>query len=155
MSVYGSNLISVCRNRIIQGILKNSETQKITCFNSPIRQIMALSSGPVQAIINKKLTENLQPVHIQVINESYMHNVPKGSETHFKVVIVSDKFEKQTLLKRHRIVNDILQDELDGPVHALSIQAKTPQQWEESGVISKSPPCLGGMKLEAEQKSKE
>ena len=36
---------------------------------------------------------------MEVMNESYMHNVPKGSETHFKVVVVSPKFEGQPLIK--------------------------------------------------------
>lgn len=58
------------------------------------------------------------------------------------------------LIQRHRMVNGILSDELstDGPVHALSIVAKTPEQWEklqqesEDGkvVISPSPNCKGG-----------
>lgn len=39
----------------------------------------------------------------------------------------------------------MLKEELAGPVHALSIQAKTKEQWEASGHrVTKSPPCLGG-----------
>ncbi|XP_046844081.1 bolA-like protein 1 [Xenia sp. Carnegie-2017] len=68
-----------------------------------------------------------------------------GSETHFKVVVVSKKFENLPLIKRHRLVNEILATELSTSVHALSIQAKTPTQWEKSeGKVAKSPPCLGG-----------
>ena len=52
----------------------------------------------------------------QVINESSGHNVPKGSETHFKVVVVSDSFDGQMLIARHRMVNEILADELSGYV---------------------------------------
>lgn len=76
-----------------------------------------------------------------------MHNVPKGSETHFKVLIVSDQFEGVPLIKRHRNVNSILADELNRGVHALSIVAKTPAQWEQNPQTVKSPPCLGGNKL--------
>ena len=68
----------------------------------------------------------LQPTHLEVINESNMHNVPRGSETHFKVVVVSSAFEDLSLIKRHRSVNDVLKSELDGPVHALSIQVIYP-----------------------------
>lgn len=57
------------------------------------------STGPIQSAIQETLTENLQPVHLEVINESYMHNVPKGSETHFKVLVVSEKFENLPLIK--------------------------------------------------------
>lgn len=42
---------------------------------------------------------SLNPSYIEIINESYMHNVPKGSETHFKVIVVSDKFTDKPLLK--------------------------------------------------------
>lgn len=51
-----------------------------------------------------------------------MHSVPKGSETHFKVVVVSDQFKDKTLLDRHRAVNQLLDEELKSGVHALSIQ---------------------------------
>ena len=78
---------------------------------------------------------------------------PKNAETHFKVVVVSSKFDDVKGLGRHRIVNSILAKEIatEGPVHALSIVAKTPAQWKEmeltgSGnvVIDKSPSCRGG-----------
>ncbi|XP_045211679.1 bolA-like protein DDB_G0274169 isoform X2 [Mercenaria mercenaria] len=103
---------------------------------------------PVENSIRKKLTDTFQPAVLDVINESYMHSVPKGSETHFKVVVVADKFESLPLIKRHRLVNETLQEELQTGVHALSIVAKTPKQWEDSGgKVSKSPPCQGGAGL--------
>ena len=103
--------------------------------------------GEVQIAIESKLREAFEPAHLDVINESYMHNVPPGSESHFKVVVVAPGFDGQPLLARHRAVNAALSDELAGPVHALSIVAKTPQQWEASGgAISASPNCLGGSK---------
>ena len=72
---------------------------------------------------------------------------PKGSESHFKVVIVSAQFEGQALLSRHRAVNALLSEELEGPVHALSIKAKTPKQWDQTGgLVDASPQCLGGSK---------
>ncbi|CAH2015496.1 unnamed protein product [Acanthoscelides obtectus] len=58
-----------------------------------------MSSKPVEQSIRKKLTEHLEVSHLEVINESYMHNVPKGAETHFKVVVVSDKFDGVPLIK--------------------------------------------------------
>jgi acid stress-induced BolA-like protein IbaG/YrbA len=54
---------------------------------------------PVELLIRKKLKETFLPVHMDVTNESYMHNVPKGSETHFKVIVVSKKFENMPLIK--------------------------------------------------------
>ena len=83
---------------------------------------------------------------IQVINESYKHSVPKGSESHFQVVIVSHQFEGMPLIQRHRLVNSLLQEELQHDIHALSIQAKTPTQWEKNSMVSPTPNCLGGSK---------
>ena len=51
-----------------------------------------------------------------------MHNVPSGSESHFKVVVISDKFDKMNLIGRHRLVHETLSEELCGSIHALSIQ---------------------------------
>ncbi|CAK9799064.1 BolA-like protein DDB_G0274169 [Anthophora plagiata] len=98
----------------------------------------------VEFSMKKKLVESLNPFHIEVINESYMHNVPKGSETHFKVIVVSDAFKDVPLVKRHRMVNKLLQAELEGGVHALSIVAKTPDQWNENANVTPSPACRGG-----------
>jgi len=99
----------------------------------------------VQRGLEKKLSAELSPLHLQVINESGMHNVPPGSETHFKVLVVSERFQGQKLLARHRNVNRVLAQELAGPVHALAIHALTPDEWFEDGAaIPDSPPCLGG-----------
>eukprot|EP01135_Chromosphaera_perkinsii_P002123 Nk52_evm57s217 gene=Nk52_evmTU57s217 len=104
--------------------------------------------GVVEQSIKEKLSDALSPAHLDVINESYMHNVPKGSETHFKVVIVADAFEGKPLIQRHRLVNATLKEELEGGVHALSINAITPRKWKESGKdsVTASPNCLGGSK---------
>nr|XP_021192769.1 bolA-like protein DDB_G0274169 isoform X1 [Helicoverpa armigera] len=110
-----------------------------------IHRNMSAMSGVVESTIRSKLLQSLEAKHLDVINESYMHNVPKGAETHFKVVVVSDKFEGLPLIKRHRLVNDLLKDELQSGVHALSIVAKTPEQWEKSDkVVESSPNCKGG-----------
>ena len=105
---------------------------------------MSSEAGPVAAAIQNKLSQEFNPVHIEIINESYMHNVPKGSETHFKVVVVSDKFQDVKLIGRHRMVNDLLSSELQSGVHALSIVAKTPEQWGQGQQVEKSPACRGG-----------
>ncbi|KAF0699516.1 Aste57867_9938 [Aphanomyces stellatus] len=101
--------------------------------------------GVIYTSIQKKLQDVFQPTHLEVLNESYMHNVPKGSETHFKVVVVSDLFEGKPLIQRHRMVNEALAAEFDKGVHALSIQSKTPAQWETNSSVRPSPTCLGGM----------
>ena len=103
--------------------------------------------GPVENTIIEKLNDAFKPViHLEVLNESYMHNVPKGSETHFKVVVASDKFEGKSLVARHRAVNDTLSEELSTGVHALSIIAKTGAQWSAMSdkAVEPSPKCRGG-----------
>lgn len=54
---------------------------------------------PIENSIKRKLETALRPLYCNIINESYMHNVPKGSETHFKVVIVSERFNNQPLIQ--------------------------------------------------------
>jgi stress-induced morphogen len=101
--------------------------------------------GPVESLIERKLSVAFAPTHLSVINESSQHNVAPGSETHFKVVVVSESFASVPLLERHRAVNETLADELKTGVHALSIVAKTPDAWARTGgALSQSPPCLGG-----------
>lgn len=54
---------------------------------------------PIEATMRKALTTELKPVFMEVINESPMHNVPKRAESHFRVFVVSDKFNDLTLIK--------------------------------------------------------
>ena len=104
------------------------------------------AANPVETIVRTKLENAFAPTFIEIINESYKHNVPKGSESHFKVVVVSTEFEGKSLIQRHRLVNQTLAEELKHPIHALSIQAKTPEQWAQDSTITKTPNCLGGDK---------
>jgi BolA family transcriptional regulator, general stress-responsive regulator len=105
----------------------------------------------VQNDIERKLAERFALDHMAVENESGGHNVPAGSETHFKVVLVAEEFSGLRLLARHRLVNDTLADELAGPVHALAIHTYSAAEWRERfGQAPMSPPCLGGKHAEAE-----
>ena len=101
----------------------------------------------VQSGIEKKLIGNLNTSHLEVINESNNHNVPAGSESHFKLVLVCDDFEGKNLLARHRLVNKILEDELKNKIHALAMHTYTLSEWQQKNENApKSPPCLGGSK---------
>ena len=103
----------------------------------------------VQRTIESKITEALSPSHILVVNESHMHSVPAGSESHFKLVIVTNSFEGMPRVRRHQTVNIILKDELDGPLHALSMETLTPGEWKKKGgVVRESPDCRGGSKID-------
>lgn len=101
----------------------------------------------VQTTIETKLADNIDALHLEVVNESNNHNVPPGSESHFKVVLVSGDFEGKNLLSRHRLINKILEEELAGPVHALALHTYTEPEWKDRhGDTPMSPPCLGGSK---------
>ena len=102
----------------------------------------------IKTSIENKL-QSLQPQFLEVINESYKHAVPAGSESHFKVIIVSDQFNGKRLVARHQQVNKILADELVHSIHALALHTMTQEEWAGNGEQSnESPPCLGGSKLE-------
>ena len=96
----------------------------------------------VQRRIEAKLDESLQLLHLEVINESSNHNVPDGSESHFKVVLVTEEFADLPLIRRHRTVNRILADELQ-VIHALALHTYTESEWRSRhGDAPMSPPCV-------------
>jgi stress-induced morphogen len=107
----------------------------------------AAAGGPVQQLIAERITAALAPVHLEIENESHKHSVPPGSESHFKLLVVSDKFDGVPLLARHRLVQDAVKGgAAELPVHALSIQAKAPSQWAggTGAQLHETPNCRGG-----------
>lgn len=100
----------------------------------------------MQTHIEENLTAGLSPTFLQVENESHMHSGP-ATDSHFKVTVVSEQFEGQMLIKRHRAVNALLEDALANHIHALTIHAMTPDEYfEKAGVVPDSPECAGGSK---------
>ena len=100
----------------------------------------------IQNIIESKLNDTLGAEFLEVQNESHMHNVAPGSESHFKVTIVSSQFEGLMLIKRHRLVNKVLEQELQ-QIHALALHTMTASEWaERGGKVTASPACKGGGK---------
>lgn len=97
----------------------------------------------MQQQIEAKLAAALSPTHLEVVNESYMHRVAPGSESHFKVVVVSPHFDGHRLLARHRQVNAVLADELAGAIHALALHTYTTSEWQEKGHAPRTPSCVG------------
>ena len=102
----------------------------------------------MQHAIETKLTTAFSPEFLAVENETHMHNVAPDSESHFKVTLVSDEFKDLMLIKRHRMVNKVLQDELK-QIHALALHTMTSNEWfAKAGKVADSPPCEGGSKTE-------
>lgn len=82
-------------------------------------------------MIRERLTRELQPVKLEITDESAKHAGHAGAASgggHFIVNIVSPAFENKTLIQRHRLVYDAVGDIMHSEIHALSIQAKTPQE---------------------------
>lgn len=100
----------------------------------------------IQNNIEQKLLAHFEPEHLEIVNESSMHNVPRGAETHFKVVLVTPAFQGKRLINRHRAVNAVLKDELADHIHALALHTYTNDEWHHLyGDSPDSPACLGGM----------
>lgn len=98
----------------------------------------------IQESLIAALSEAFSPELIEVENESHMHNVPPGSESHFKVTLVSTVFEGQRKVRRHQAVYGIVNEWLAGPVHALALHTYTPSEWAGRASAPDSPNCLGG-----------
>lgn len=104
-----------------------------------------MTAMSVQETITDRLADAIELKHLEVINESGNHNVPPGSESHFKVVLVADEFEDMKLVQRHRRINRILAEELEQRIHALAIHAYTEPEWQKrAGNAPMSPPCAKG-----------
>lgn len=89
----------------------------------------------IEKQIREKLLDAFSPVQLEIHNESHKHaghagmkGLPQTGETHFDIVVISDAFKGHSRVERHRMVNAVLADELAGPVHALSIRAKSPDE---------------------------
>lgn len=92
--------------------------------------------------IQQKLSHTLTPEYLLVENESHQHRTPKGAETHFKIVVVSQKFVALSRLERQRLIHAIIAEELNTGLHALSMSLHTPSEWQSSsGSVLPSPPC--------------
>lgn len=98
-----------------------------------------------QQVMEQRIQQALKPTYLEVLNESASHNVPAGSESHFKVTVVSAEFEGDGLLQRHRKINALFERELQtGNLHALALHTYAPQEWKSTS--PESPNCLGGSK---------
>ena len=102
----------------------------------------------IKTTLNERLQERFTPTLLDVVNESAMHNVPPGSESHFKVTLVSDQFAGMRQVARHQAVYGAVSDLMTQGIHALALHTYTPDEWLERGAAPASPNCLGGSKRE-------
>lgn len=80
--------------------------------------------------ITQKLNQAFAPLRLDVADESHLHEGHAGhrpgGETHFRLYIVAEAFAGKNRIERHRMINQVLGDELAAGVHALAIRALTP-----------------------------
>lgn len=72
--------------------------------------------------IRARLEAALVDAHVQV-------NDLTGTRDHFELVVVSPSFHGLARVQRHRLIYNALSDEMTGPIHALTMQLLTPEQW--------------------------
>jgi BolA family transcriptional regulator, general stress-responsive regulator len=97
---------------------------------SPFHKQMRRQLMNLETRMREKLMVGLRPSRLDLVNESHLsaghHSSPGTDESHFRVLIVSEVFAGKSRVERHRVVNELLSDELKGGVHALAIKACAP-----------------------------
>ncbi|HEY8194351.1 MAG TPA: BolA family protein [Hyphomicrobium sp.] len=80
--------------------------------------------------VREKMMLALRPTRLDVINESELHaghrNSPGTGESHFRILVISATFSGKSRVERHRLVNDLLKEELQGGIHALALATLAP-----------------------------
>lgn len=91
------------------------------------------SAGPIEDVIVDKIVKHFEPSYLKIANDSHKHSHHAGmrgasnvKESHFRLEIISDKFSGLNQPSRHRLVYQLLDDELKNKgVHALQMKTKT------------------------------
>ena len=99
-----------------------------------------MSTGPIESQIVNTLLSSMNLLSLKIVNESFMHNVSDGSESHFKIVVVTNDFNNLSIIQRHKLIYKCL-DRLMNKIHALSIHAFNEEEFKSNPVILDSPEC--------------
>ena len=86
--------------------------------------------------IRQALTARLMPLSLEIRDDSARHAGHAGAREggHFSVTVVSDRFAGCTRMQRHQLVYEAVSELLRTDIHALSIQARTPQEQTRSTI---------------------
>lgn len=97
--------------------------------------------------IEEILKSNISPLEfLGIVDESHQHAGRAGQESHFQILIVSDFFESKTRVQRQRIVHQLLGDEFEKGLHALSLRLLTAEEYAQQKSKFESPSCEGKSK---------
>lgn len=80
---------------------------------------------------------------IDLVDESHKHAGRKGTESHFKMLIVASDFEGLNRVQRQRLVYAKLNNEFENGLHALSLRLLTPNEYHDQNSKFESPNCQG------------
>jgi BolA family transcriptional regulator, general stress-responsive regulator len=108
--------------------LKKQENELLDRSRKLVRQ----AGMSVKAILGEKLRREFAPAELEIVDESARHAGHAGArpegETHFRVHIVSERFEGLSRVERQRRIHTALAHELATQIHALSLTALTPSE---------------------------
>jgi BolA protein len=95
---------------------------------------MTVRSQQTKEKIEKIITEKLLASFVEIEDESWKHagHAAAGGGGHFTLTVVSEQFKGINLINRNRLVFDTLKEMMQNEIHALSIRAKTPEEWTDS-----------------------
>jgi len=94
---------------------------------------MSPSGAGISASLKRKLAEAFRPQALEIVNESHLHaghqeQFDGRGETHLRIRITSDAFRGMGRLERHRAINSLAREEFAAGLHALAIEARTPEE---------------------------
>ena len=87
--------------------------------------------------LKTKLTNELDALHVEIIDDSWQHaghhQAPTGIEaTHLSITVVSPRFEGLGLMDQHRLVHEVLKEARESHLHALQLKTVTPSNWQQA-----------------------
>ena len=80
-------------------------------------------SNAIESKIINQLNSSFKLSSLKIVNESFMHNVPEGAESHFKIVIVSNQFKEQKMMQRHKAIYKALSEIMSSTVSYTHLRA--------------------------------
>ena len=95
-----------------------------------------MTASPTYQKLEQKITEALSPDYLSIVDESWKHAGHAGAisgKGHFIMHVVSARFVGISRIDRNRMVFDILKEEMASSIHALTLRAQTPSEWESEG----------------------
>ena len=100
----------------------------------------------IKKLLEEKIVAFCKPIFLSIENESHKHASQRKNptESHFKVIIVSNKFENIKLVARHRLIYQLTDNMFNNDIHALALHTYTELEWNTKQHASlTSPRCHG------------